>query len=793
MKQPPIIWEWILRIAIHGNEEQYVLGDLEETFNLVAIDYGGRRARSWYRRQVLLSLLTFLIRSAKWNLIMINNYLKIALRNLRKSFGYTSINITGLAVGLACTMTIGLFAMSELTFDTHHDNVDRIVRLIKTSRFGDGEDISPVTSGPYGPMLTEALPELADFFRLRQRRSGTEVVSGEAVYYEADIYDADASILQILSVRPASAFSAEPLEVAFHALISESTARRMFNRIDLNGQNIEIDGSQYTIDGVYEDFPLNSHFRPSIIGSFATLEQTMAGTLAHPGNNFLYTYFLLESEGSEGAAEQKINTALETYVGPAIAAKLDFALQPLKSIHLKSHYEDELEPNGSMESLLIVSAIGLFILILAVVNFINLSTARSARRAREVGVRKAVGAHRRQIAGQFLSETVLLSYLALGAAAVLVYSFSNTFEVISGRELDLSLITQPAILALIIVFSGCVGMVAGLYPALVISSFRPVRVLKGGSQAASDTGSQLLKKGLVVLQFSISIVLIISTLLVGRQLTFMKSASLGFNSDQILVTRLRNDQARDAAKELIDRTRRDISVLGVTSASTLLGDGPGSILFIPEGIERGEDGIAMATMHVDFDFTSTMDIAVLSGRSFDSDRPADITESFVINAQAANRMGWSVEEAIGKQLIWPTTLDGSRPPARVGQIIGVVDDFNFTSLHHTVTPLVLALNEGRPRYIMTRIESSMIPATLARLRDSRSEIVQLSGLESFFLNDHFDRLYAAEERFGKMFRFFRFSRSHWPVWDCWDLSPTQLNGGHVKSEYAKFLELTLVR
>ncbi|MDA1027886.1 MAG: ABC transporter permease [Bacteroidetes bacterium] len=753
ISKPPIFWQALVQVFAHAAEESYILGDLEETYASVEADYGKTRARAWYRRQVILSIPHLAARFVVFGIVMSKNYLLIALRNLRKSLGYTSINMFGLAVGLTCSLLIGLYVVSEISFDTHHEKANRIVRLVRTSNFGGGENTSPATSGPMGPLFASGLPEIESFFRLRQRPS-VEVTRDGNVWYEEGFYDADASIFKSLTIPVLSSVGEGALEAPFRIMLSRTAALKFFNSVDITGQTLTVRGTEYAVDGVYEDFPLQSHFRPLMMGSFATLEQTIPETVQHLGNNLFFTYFLLKSPNALEEAQSKIPALIEQTAGPEIASKLAFSFQPLLDIHLYSHYVDELDVNSSVTSLVLISAIGFFILILAIVNFINLSTARSTRRAREVGVRKAIGAHRMQIAAQFIAETMMLSFLALGASLLMFWGVRPLFEEVTGRTLDVLLLRDPIILGAIALFTSLVGLAAGAYPAFVISSFVPTIVLKGSTSGRNEGGNQFLRKGLVVFQFSISVVLIISTMMVWRQLDYLRSKSLGIDSGQVLVTRLRNTTVREAAAALKSEFLQDASVSGVSATSSLLGNEGGTVLMVPEGTQNAEDGIIMNTMHADFDFVDLMGIQVLEGRSFDESQATDLEDAYLINERAAEKMGWTAQEAIGKEIIWPSSIDGSTPPVRVGTVIGVMKDFNFASLHTVVEPLVLIPSVAPPAYLMVKLSTTDLPATLSRLENTWETVVPKNSFDSFFLDDHFDQLYQSEERFGTMFAYF---------------------------------------
>ena len=754
MTCPPRIWLAILRLIVHHSEQQFVEGDLEETFHEIEASYGVRHARRWYRSQVMRSIPGFLLRTSYWSWEMTKNYLLLALRNFRKSLGFMTINVSGLAVGLACAVMIGLFTISELSFDKHHEKAERIMRVVRTSQFTEIETRAPISPAPLGPMFRANFPEVEDYFRLFQRGNEMELRVGEVTWLQSEVYDADASILDMLTIDAAGPWVDTPLEQAFRLMLSESTAERLFGVRDVVGRTIAVQGEDYIVDGVFADFPGTSHFRPSVLLSFETLIQQRPDLVGHMGNNMFHTYLLLPPGVPKEAVDERIPAAIEAVAGPEVASKMGFYLQPLLDIHLHSHMEYELEINGSIETLFILGVIALFILVLAIVNFINLSTARSAQRAREVGVRKAVGAYRNQVVSQFLGETLVLSFLALVFSLLLVVLFAPVFSELSGRSLDLMLLANPWVILGMLAFVGLVGLCAGAYPAFVLARFNPVHVLKGSSVTPGSAGSPLFRRGLVVLQFTVSIVLIIGTLIVGRQLSFLRDQPLGFDQEQMLITRLRTPEMNRNGERLMSEFERVSGVSDVTASSYLLGSGAAGVLIVPDGSERGVDGVSINSIVVETDFVDVMDVDIISGRNFDSDRPLDLENAFLINSQAAQWLGWTPEEAIGKNILWPSSMDGSTPPVREGQVIGVIDNFHFTSLHSTVEPLMLLPAENTPSYIMTRIGTTSVFNTMHDLQEAWSRVFPEDSFESFFLDEHFDSLYAAEERSARLFRVF---------------------------------------
>ena len=754
MSHPPRIWQAVLRLIVHHSEQQFVEGDLEETFHEIEVSYDVRRARQWYRSQVLRSIPGFLLRTSYWSWEMTKNYLLLALRNIRKSLGFVTINVSGLAIGLACTIMIGLFTISELSFDKHHENAERIMRVVRVSNFTEIESRDPITPAPLGPMLQANFPEVENYFRLFKRTNEIELRVGDVTTLQSDVYDADASMLDILTVNAAGPWVDTPLRQAFHMMVSASMADRLFGGRDVVGRTVRVQGEEYVIDGVYADFPPTSHFRPAVLLSFETMIQQRPGAVSHMGNNWFHTYLLLAPGVAKEAVDAKIPGAIEAVAGPEVAAKLGFFMQPMLDIHLHSRMEYELDVNGSVETLFILGLIALFILVLAVVNFINLSTARSARRAREVGVRKAVGAHRNQVVSQFLGETLVLSFLSMTLSLLLVVAFAPVFSELSGRALDLSLLTRPVVVLGMLGFVTIVGLVAGSYPALVLSRFNPVQVLKGSAVTPGSAGNPLFRRGLVVFQFAVSIILIIGTLIVDRQLTFLRGQPLGFDQEQMLVTRLRTPEMHRSGDRLLTEFERVPGVSAVTGASSLLGSGMSGVLIMPEGVERGVDGVTISMLAVRSDFIDVMGVDLVSGRNFDPDRPTDLEQAYIINRQAAEWMGWSADEAVGKVITWPSGMDGSTPPVREGQVIGVMDDFHFASLHSSVEPLMIIPADDTPTYLMTRIGTSDVFTTMRQLEAAWGTVFPGDAFDSFFLDEHFNSLYASEERSARLFRVF---------------------------------------
>jgi len=676
---------------------------------------------------------------------MIKNYFKIALRTLLRHRGFAFINVAGLAVGLACCVLILAYVRHEWSYDRHHENADRIYRLVLDVHTPDETAHAAVSVLPFGPALKAEYPEVLGYVRFHDV---TALIEHEGRRFQEDhVLYTDGAFFDVFTFPLAEGDPATALAAPYSMVLTDAAARKYFGRTGVVGQTLRVDNADtYTVTGVLREVP-NTHLRFDVLLSLSTWEAANADRTENWTWHNFYTYLLLP--GSYDPA--RLEARLPDFVARQTAdleedegVRFTFALQPLTDIYLRSGRVAEIGLTGNLNNLYLFSLIAGLILLVACVNFMNLATARSAQRAREVGLRKVVGARRRQVAGQFLGESVLMSLLALMLALVLGGVALPVFNALVGGAMTLGHFLQGPLLAALVVGVLCVGLLAGSYPAVVLSGFRPALVLKGRFRSTRE--GRMLRKGLVVFQFAVSIVLIAGTLIVSMQLDYLRSRDLGFDKEQVLVLDFRGDaevqRQYEAVKEAL---AAHPAVLAATASDFTPGSGHGAItasVSLGNGQTR-ED--VFAYILIDYDFLDTYGIEVVAGRGFSRDFPTDATEAFLINEAAVARYGWSSpEEALGRRV---------RQWGRDGQIVGVVKDFHYESLHHAVAPLFMHVRPDWFRYLSLRIRAEEVHPTVAELEQIWQAIVPQRPFEFTFLDERFDRQYQADARFGRLFSY----------------------------------------
>ncbi len=682
---------------------------------------------------------------------MFKNYLKTAFRNIRKHSGHSVINIAGLAVGMACSVLIMLFVFDELGYDRFNENYDRIWRVTRKWFNADGAvnlhlgQVAP----PIGPLLKNDFPEILHAVRLIQTE-GLLVNSGPVFFEEDRFFFAEEDVFDVFSFEMTAGDPATALAEPFGVVITTETARKYFGGEDPVGKTITIQASGQSGDlqvtGVVEPLPAASHFHPDFLGSFKTFEAIVGDEeLRSWSSNNYATYLLLPRGFDIGRLEARLDEFIDRHTSPGRSAETKLELQPLVDIHLRSHLDSEIEANGDIRYVALFSIIAFFVLLVACVNFMNLATARSAGRAREVGLRKVVGALRGQLVRQFLGESVLTAVVSLAAALGIVLLALPAFNRFVGRELALDVAGNGSLVLFLAGITVFVGVVSGLYPALFLSGFRPVRALKG--LAEGGAGGLTFRKALVVFQFAISIVLIVCVGIVSGQLRYMRAKDLGFSKEHVVV--LPSSPAMIMNLEgFKTRLLANPDILGVSAAKRvpsgrLLDSAQARLL---TGEERQSLDFRIANLLVDYDYIPTYGIGMAAGRNFSREMGTDATQAFIINEAASRRIGWSSPaEAVGQ---------GFEYGRRRGQIIGVVKDFHFESLHQEISPIVMYLSQSDMARISVRIAPRDIPRTLAFLEGVWAEMRPNRPFSYFFVDESFDRLYKSEETLGRIFRTF---------------------------------------
>ncbi len=687
---------------------------------------------------------------------MIINYLKTALRNLQKHKGYSLINIVGLAIGMACCLLIMMYVQDELSYDRYHAHADRIYRVIEEVRLeGVGEESSsmPFPAGDTIPLeYPDAVEAAVRFYNFQLPKLSVEYgTTGEKRFNEPRFFFADAAVFRVFSFKLIEGDPRKALEEPNSVVITEDMAEKYFEDQDPLGKILRWQGAvNLTVTGIVQNVPVNSHFQFDFLGSFATLRRLYGGNLPRDWYwNPCWTYLLLREGIDPMALQERFPGLVQKYFPDSIKDKVVIKLQPLTDIHLFSHLDYEISPNSDISYVYIFSAIAVFVLLIACINFMNLATARSANRGREAGMRKALGAYRGQLVRQFLGESLLLCAAAALLAAILVEIVLPAFNAFSGKTLATDYFSDGRLLVGLALITLVVGFLSGLYPAFFLSGFDPVKVLKGTLERGSK--SIAFRKILVVVQFAISIVLIIGTLISFQQLDFLRNKPLGFDRDQVVMLAAYGTGLPRWYDRFREQVLQDPHVRYVTAVEDVLGAKYQTGSFIPEGA-RDTNMQQIPLLVVLHDFIETFDMQMAAGRSFSKRFPTDVAEGIIINESASRRFGWEPEQALGKRLRQQGGL--------VLQVVGVVRDFNYTDLALPITPFVLEMPRsegqinGRVRYVAVKIDGSDAGATLDFLRTKWGELVPGRSFEYFFLDDELDKLYEAEEKMGQVFGVF---------------------------------------
>lgn len=686
--------------------------------------------------------------------LMFRNYLQIALRTLQKQPGYAFINVFGLAVGMAAFFMIALFLSEELSYDRHFSDPDSIYRWAAEGSFRTGPVNTAASSSGWGPGLAENVPEIESVVRMKPPNQMWLVSRDDLKFLEKGFVFIDSAAFDVFGFNLITG-TQDALRAPFSLVITESMADKYFGEQDPMGQVLRLDNAyDFTVTGVMRDAEGPSHFKADFLASFTTLQTPIYGPgfLNNQFNFAVYTYLKLRPGADPTLVREKADAYLDQAIGEQMAAagaEIHTLLQPLTSIHLESHLDNEILPNGSMTTIWALSAIALFILAIACINYMNLATARSAQRAREVGIRKTMGAERPQLIRQFMGESVVLSLLSMLLAIVLVYVFLPTFN--TAANTDLSLLSG-GLLTAVVTFVGIAvlcGVAAGSYPALFLSRFQPVTVLKGAHGSAASGGG--LRRVLVIFQFAISIILIVATVVVFRQLNFTRDMDLGFDREQVIVVQLTDPGIRQQYRQFRDRVSELPSVASVSASS----GAPGFLLqntpAFPEG-GSAEDSYMMQSFITDFDFIETMGMELVAGRDLDRDRPADTLGVFLVNETAVAEFGWTPEEALNRPL---TLLAGGAPFE--GEIVGVVQDFHAQSLHDPISPSMIGIfNEQSYQYALIRTRAGQTREAIDAIGRIWGTLYPAYIYQYSFLDDDVDALYAADLQLGRLFGGFSF-------------------------------------
>ena len=695
---------------------------------------------------------------------MITSYLKSAVRNIKRYPFISFINIFGLTVGLTCCLLIITYIVNELSYDKFNTNVKdirRVTRIFYASKNVESLHLSAIAP-PFGPLLQSAFPDIKKITRVLPIRT-TAFHYKDKLFNEQNSAFADENFFDLFTVPVVRGDHNNALKEPYSIMLSEAMAKKYFGDTDPIDKGIFLDNiflgkitHDFKVTGVFKAFPANSHMHPDILMSFSTLKDPAIYGANSLENDFVdnafFTYLLFPKDYNTDRIESQLPDFLDNYVhlgGTAGNAKTHdgtkLTFEKLADIHLHSHLDDEFEENGDIKRVYIFSAIALFILLIACINYMNLSTARSVLRAKEIGIRKVIGAQRKEIISQFLSESVLITWFALALAMAGTALLLPMINHLANTNLVLTSLLQWQILVPVLFLPFIIGIISGIYPAIFMSSFLPVKVLKGIIKTGSGVVS--FRKVLVVLQFSISIILIVATTVVYRQLQYIQKADLGFNKDAVLTMgyvgqlhpqydAFKADLLKNAAIKEIGRSSR-------IPSGRLLDFQGGSVLV--DGVMKPIKG-DLKCISTDYGFIPTYGMKMAAGRNFSKEFSND-TNNYIVNEAAVRSLGWNTpQNAIGKDITYGDVK---------GKVIGIVKDFHFESLHQTITPLLFRLPSNNGYHVMSvKVDSRNVQTAVSSLQTTWHKYLPDTPLDFTFLDDKFRQLYNSEQQQSNLLTIF---------------------------------------
>jgi len=741
IKRPPKVLEWILERFLRYEDYEAVLGDFEEKYSTNVHSKGIVIGFIWYVFQIMISMPKFIKSAVIWSLIMFKNYMKITLRNIKKQKGYSFLNITGLAVGIACFILIMLFVRDELKYDKFHEKADRIFRVYSEGQIGDTDFTMLASSAILNRALRAEYPEILTVTTMTERDNYL-VEYENRIFREDRIILTDTTFFDVFTFPFIQGNPDNALSQPYSVVLTRSTSDKYFGGANPLGKTLSIDNNDYVVTGVVEDVPVNSHFHFDFLLSLTSFGEIYYNT--NFTQNIFITYLVLQ----DGIAHEQLHKKFPDFVKKHIYSESEafwsggnfweYYLQPLTEIHLNP------DPNGESQAqanVYIFSVIAVFILIIACINFMNLTTSLSANRAKEVGIRKVAGSFRAQLVQQFMSESIVLSFISLCLALIIVELLLPAYRNFVGKQLEIPY-SNPFVIAGLTGVALLVSLLSGAYPAFFLASFKPVSVLKGKLQGGSR--HSILRNGLVIFQFSISIFLIISTFVVFNQLEFIRNSKLGFTKEQVVVIHnplFLGDRINVFKETLLLKPE----IPHVSLSHTLPGRRHNNWGCTPEGQRR-------ITLHVcltDEEFIETMNIKMVKGRYFSKEFKSDST-AVVLNENAARLLNW-YDDPLGKTMKLRTGITWN--------VIGVVKDYNFQSIREEINPLILvniASGLEDVRYITARINTGNVLDILEYIEKTWKSFAPGMPYEFSFLDEDYDNLYRNEKQTGDIFTLFSF-------------------------------------
>ncbi len=683
---------------------------------------------------------------------MFNNLIKHSIRSFKRQRAYIIINVLGLSIGIACSLLIAIFVINEASYDKFNVKKDRIVRLILNGKIGGQELTAAYTSSAMGPTMAKEFPEVEDYLRMTGR-GPTIVEYNNQTFTEEHMIEADSSFFNFFSIPVIKGDPKNLLNAPRKVVLSESMAKKIFGNENPIDKPLKIgsDSARYTVSGVMANVPENSHFEANIISSFMTNPLSKSPIWL---NNSLSTYLLLKPKSSYTTVDQKIPELLIKYVGPEIQRfmgisiadfaaqgnKYRFYCQNLTDIHLDPLIQQQFKQPSDPKYLKIFGSIAILIILIAAINFMNLSTAQSARRAKEVGIKKIGGSSREMLITQFLSESFILSFISLLIALLIIKVTLPYFNNLLGATLKLNLLKNWYTIPVMILFSVVVGFLSGVYPAFFLSSFNPYEVLKGSVKNSMKNGR--LRRVLVVFQFAVSILLIVCTMVMYRQIKYMLNKDVGFNKEQLIVIN-RTEALGTRMKSFKEAVKGISGVINIASSTAVPGRENSNSGYMMEG--RKDETFLMQTNFVDEDYIATYGMTIESGRPFDKSHSTDQGACLVNETAIKN---FAIKDIEKTRFITP----GDSSNAKYLQVIGVVKNFNFVSLRNPIGPYIFNMKKDQMigGYLSVKLSAQNYAKTIAEIENKWKEYTENNPLQYYFVDADFERMYIQEKQNAQM-------------------------------------------
>ncbi len=733
---PPRFGHWLLCRIYEKGDHFTLIGDFGEIYEEMINDKGKTSAFLWYWGQIIRLLPSIISNNVYWSVQMVKNYLKVALRNIRRYKGYSFINIAGLAIGLACCLLITIWVLDELSYDRFHENSANLYRVEEDQHYSGRIFYVYVTPYPLGPALKAEIPEIMDATRVVWP-GGVLFKRGDNSFFEDNGRAVDPSFLKMFTYPLIKGDKNSALDSPYSLLITEDLAKKYFGEDNPIGKVITLNNQhEFTVTGVLENIPHNSYLQFDFLFPYEILKRSGQTREQDFGTNSIYTFVQLPDGTPLGQANQKIFGFIRTKIPES---RTDLRLMAFTRLHLHEFFGYE-KSAGAIQYVYIFSVIAFIVLLIACINFMNLSTARSANRAKEVGLRKVVGAVKGHLVRQFYGESVVYAFIALVFAVGIVTLLLPAFSHLSGKELSWGVAGIATVLIGLAGITLFTGLVAGSYPAMFLSAFQPARVLKGS--LFSGSGGARFRRVLVVVQFALSILLIIGTAVVYQQLNYIKTIRLGWDKEHLVYIPLRADTKKSysALKQALIQNPQVLNVSGTSQLPTYIGSNSGGAQW--EGKDP-ELQILIGFNAVDFDFTETLKIEMAEGRSFDKEYAADHSKSWIVNEEVAKLM--DKDSVIGERFSHVGVE---------GTIIGVMKNFHYQNLRNKIEPLAIVVDQDSLNYMIIRIPPEGVSISLGFIEKTWKQIIPNYPFEYRFMDDRYDMMYRSEERIGTLLRYF---------------------------------------